>query len=135
MANDTAKRYCENLQGEVDGAALYRALADVEVDEKLAEVYRRLAAVEDRHAEFWRGELRRIGAGIPRLTPSFRSRALGWLAHRFGPAFVLPTINTLEQTDSGVYDQQPEAVKGGLPADERSARPHPRIDRFSDEGA
>ena len=124
MANDTAKRYCENLQGEVDGAALYRALADAEVDEKLAEVYRRLAAVEDRHAEFWRGELRRIGAGIPRLTPSFRSRALGWLAHRFGPVFVLPTINTLEQTDSGVYDQQQEAVKGGLPADERS---HARI--------
>ena len=49
MANDTAKRYCENLQGEVDGAALYRALADAEVDEKLAEVYRRLAAVEDQH--------------------------------------------------------------------------------------
>ena len=124
MANDTAKRYCENLQGEVDGAALYRALADAEVDEKLAEVYRRLAAVEDRHAEFWRGELRRIGASIPRPTPSFRSRALGWLARRFGPAFVLPTINTLEQTDSGVYDQQQEAVKGGLPADERS---HARI--------
>ena len=124
MSDDAAKRYRENLQGEVDGAALYRAVADAEADEKLAEVYRRLAAVEDRHADYWRGELRRLGASIPRLTPRFRSRALGWLAHRFGPAFVLPTINTLEQTDSGVYDHQPEAVKGGLPADERS---HARI--------
>jgi vacuolar iron transporter family protein len=120
MADDAPKRYRENLQGEVDGAALYRALADAEADEKLAEVYRRLAAVEDRHAEYWRGELRRFGASVPRLRPGFRSRALGWLAHRFGPAFVLPTVNTLEQTDSGVYDHQPEAVKGGLPADERS---------------
>jgi|SRR5579862_2570184 len=120
MADDAPKRYRENLQGEVDGAALYRALADAETDEKLAEVYRRLAAVEDRHAEYWRDELRRFGASVPRLRSGFRSRALGWLAHRFGPAFVLPTVNTLEQTDSGVYDHQPEAVKGGLPADERS---------------
>ncbi len=124
VADDAPKRYRENLQGEVDGAALYRTLADVEADEKLAEVYRRLAAVEDAHAEYWRGELRRRDARIPRLKPSFRSRALGWLARRFGPAFVLPTINTLEQADSGAYDHQPEAVKGGLPADERS---HARI--------
>jgi vacuolar iron transporter family protein len=124
LVDDAARRYRENLQGEVDGAALYRALADAEADEKLAEVYRRLAAVEDRHAEFWRDELRSLGATIPRFTPSFRSRALGWLAHRFGPAFVLPTINTLEQTDSGAYGHQQEAVKGGLPADERS---HARI--------
>jgi hypothetical protein len=57
VADDAPKRYRENLQGEVDGAALYRTLADVEADEKLAEVYRRLAAVEDAHAEYWRGEL------------------------------------------------------------------------------
>ena len=124
VADDAPKRYRENLQGEVDGAALYRALADVEADENLAEVYRRLAAVEDAHAEYWRGQLRRREARIPSLKPGFRSRALGWLARRFGPGFVLPTINTLEQADSGAYDHQPEAVKGGLPGDERS---HARI--------
>ncbi len=43
-----------------------------------------------------------------------------WLARRFGPQFVLPTLSTLEQRDSGQYDQQPEAVAGGLPAAERS---------------
>ena len=37
---DPAERYRANLQGEVDGAALYRVLPDVEADEKLAEVYR-----------------------------------------------------------------------------------------------
>ena len=51
-----------NLQGEVDSAALYRALAEAEPDPHLSEVYRRLAAVEEAHAEFWRKQLARIGA-------------------------------------------------------------------------
>ncbi len=61
---------------------------------------------------------------MPKLRPGFRTRALGWLARRFGPAFVLPTVDTLEHLDSGTYDAQPEAVAGGLPAAERS---HARI--------
>jgi vacuolar iron transporter family protein len=56
---------------------------------------------------------------VPSLRPSFRTQALAWLARRFGPAFVLPSINTLEKLDSGTYDRQPEAVAGGLPAAER----------------
>ena len=42
---DSRRRYRANLQGEVDGAAVYRALGDSESDPKLAEVFRRLAAV------------------------------------------------------------------------------------------
>ncbi len=119
-----AKRYAANLQGEVDGAALYRALAEAEPDPQLAEVYRRLSAVEEAHAAFWRKRLEAMGKRLPRLAPGFRSRALAWLARRFGPGFVLPAINTLEQMDSGQYDAQPEAVAGGLPGAERS---HARI--------
>ncbi len=118
------ERYKENLQGEVDGASLYRSLADVEPDPKLAEVYRRLAAVEESHAEYWKKQLGKVGARIPALKPGFRTRSLAFLARRFGPAFVLPVINTLEQADSGVYDKQSEAVAGGLPQAERS---HARI--------
>jgi VIT1/CCC1 family predicted Fe2+/Mn2+ transporter len=124
MDAKNTERYLENLQGEIDGASLYRALADVESDPKLAEVYRRLAAVEESHAEYWKKQLGRLGARIPSLKPGFRTRALAFLARRFGPAFVLPVINTLEQADSGVYDKQPEAVAGGLPNAERS---HARI--------
>lgn len=123
-AESKGERYRGNLQGEVDGASLYRALADVEQDPKLAKVYRRLAAVEDSHAEYWKKQLGKIGSRIPRLSPEFRSRALAFLARRFGPAFVLPVINTLEEADSGAYDRQPEAVAGGLPQAERS---HARI--------
>ena len=117
-------RYRANLQGEVDGAALYRALAEAETDPRLKDVYGRLAAVEEAHAEFWRKQLDRIGARVGRLGLGWRTRALAWLARRFGPQFVLPTINTLEQRDSGQYDAQAEAVAGGLPAAERS---HARI--------
>ena len=56
-----AERYRSNLQGEVDGAALYRALAQAEANPHVAEVYRRLAAIEDAHAELWRKRLAAIG--------------------------------------------------------------------------
>jgi vacuolar iron transporter family protein len=118
------QRYAANLQGEVDSAALYDTLSKAEQNPQLAQVYARLAAVERAHAEFWRKQIAGLGGRIPRLRPGFRTRALEWLARRFGPAFVLPTVNTLEQIDSGTYSGQPEAVAGGLDAAERS---HARI--------
>jgi VIT1/CCC1 family predicted Fe2+/Mn2+ transporter len=119
-----AERYQANLQGEIDSASLYRALASSEPDPKLSEVYSRLAAVEEAHASFWRKRLETLGRRLPRLSPGFRTLALARLAKWFGPQFVLPAINTLEQMDSGQYDAQPEAVAGGLPNAERS---HVRI--------
>lgn len=113
-------RYRANLQGEVDGAAVYAALAHAEADPKLAEVYRRLAAVERAHGEFWRKQIRAAGGNPERLRPSLRARLLAWLAGRFGPAFVLPAIAANEARDTGAYDNQPEAVSAGLPGDERS---------------
>ena len=124
MADERLSRYRDNLQGEVDGAALYRALADAEPDSNLQQVYRRLASIEDAHAEYWRRQLDRIGAHSARPPVGWRTRAMGWLARRFGPQFVLPTVGSFERRDSGHYDKQPEAVEGGLAADERS---HGRI--------
>jgi VIT1/CCC1 family predicted Fe2+/Mn2+ transporter len=121
MVDDgSATRYRSNLQGEVDSAALYRAMAEAEHDPHLSQVYNRLAAVEEAHAEFWKKQLDRIGAAARVHRPDWRTRSLIWLARRFGPQFVLPTLSTLEQRDSGQYDRQPEAVAGGLPAAERS---------------
>jgi len=122
--SDDIARYRANLQGEIDGASLYRALAGAESDPRLAEVYGRLAAVEEAHAEFWRKQLARSGARVGGLRAGWRSRALAWLARRFGPQFVLPTINRLERSDSAHYDDQPEAREGGLASAERS---HSRI--------
>lgn len=118
------RRFKSNLQGEIDGAALYGALAKAESDPKLAEVYTKLAAVESAHAEFWQKHLSDAGAGRKRVNPSVRARTLGWLAGRFGASVVLPVIAAAETRDVGAYDRQPEAVAGGLPTDERS---HARV--------
>ena len=108
-------RYRSNLQGEVDGAAVYAALADGESDPKLAEVFRRLAAVEGAHGDFWRKRIEAEGGRFsPR--PSPRARMMAWLARRFGPAFILPTLAANEARDSAAYDNQPEALAAGLPA-------------------
>ena len=117
-------RYTANLQGEVDSAALYKTLSEAEKNPQLAQVYARLGAIESAHADFWKRQIEALGQRVPQLRPGFRTLALAWLARRFGPAFVLPTVNTLEQMDSGTYSGQPEAVAGGLPAAERS---HARI--------
>jgi len=121
---DSIRRYRSNLQGEVDSAALYRALADAETKPQLKEVYGRLAAVEEAHAQFWQSRLQRLGIRATRGVAGWRSRFLSWLARRLGPNAVLPVINTLERADVTQYDTQPEAVAAGLPAAERS---HARI--------
>lgn len=119
-AGPDGERYRANLQGELDGASLYRALAQAEPNPAVAEVYRRLAAVEDAHAELWRRQLAAIGQPPGAHRPGWRSRMLGLLARRFGPDFVLPVVHTLERADSSQYDAQPEAVAARLPQAERS---------------
>jgi VIT1/CCC1 family predicted Fe2+/Mn2+ transporter len=118
--NDDVQRYRANLQGEVDSAAVYTALAEAEPEPNLAAVYRKLASVESAHAEFWRDHLGRRGVHRVTLTPTFRARAMGWLARRFGASFILPSIEAAEARDVDAYDNQPEAVAGGLPTAERS---------------
>ncbi|HUZ75026.1 MAG TPA: VIT1/CCC1 family protein [Stellaceae bacterium] len=121
---DAIRRYRGNLQGEVDSATLYRALAEVESQPQIKEVYRRLAAVEEAHAQFWRGRLNRLGAAATGQVAGWRAHVLAWAARRFGPQFVLPIIDKLERAGVTQYDSQPEAVAAGLPAAERS---HARI--------
>src|SRR5690349_22614131 len=108
IAEDIA-RYRANWQDEIDSIALYQAVAAAEQQPQLAEVYRKLAAVEEQHARFWEAQLKAAGHPIPPRRPSWRSRTLSWLARRFGPRFVLPTITTLEHADAGGYDTQPES--------------------------
>jgi hypothetical protein len=126
VAKKAADRYRDNLRGEVDSAALYRMLATAESGTELAEVYRRLASVEDRHAELWQTKLREAGHEPLTIAPGARVRFLGWLALRFGADTVLPFVLAGEAADI-----QPEARAAGLPADERShgrvLRPPPEL--------
>jgi vacuolar iron transporter family protein len=113
-------RYRANLQGEIDSAALYRTMAEMTNPPQLAEVYRRLASIEERHAQFWEGQLRAAGQSVPARRPAWRARTLSWLAKRFGAPAVLPTLAAMEEADRHMYDTQPEARQTTMPADERS---------------
>jgi VIT1/CCC1 family predicted Fe2+/Mn2+ transporter len=113
-------RYLANWQKEVDGVALYLALADIEKQPKLAEVYRRMAASEEKHTAFWEKQLEDAGAKHTRRNPSWRARSMRLLARRFGINFILPTLTAGEQVTSNEYDSQSEAGIGPMSADEKS---------------
>jgi vacuolar iron transporter family protein len=126
MTREEIRRYRQSLQAETDGAALYRALAEVESSPEIAEVYRRLAATEERHADRWRSRLQEAGQAVLAPRPGFRTRFLAWLARRFGIDAVLPFIVQEEVKDSRAYSHHPEAREAGIVADEQS---HARIFR------
>ena len=117
-ATDIA-RYRANLQGEIDGAAIYEVMAAAETNPALRELYGRLAEVETSHGGVWRERLEGAGIATGALGPSWRTRILMRIARRFGPAAVVASIAEKESTDQLMYDAQPEATSG-MPADERS---------------
>lgn len=114
------KRYRQNLQKEMDGAALYGVLAEKESRPEMQTVYRRLAESEERHAGFWREKLEAAGALSAKIQPSWRARVLIGLARRFGAQFVLPTVTSNEKADSNAYASQPEAETATMSADEQA---------------
>lgn len=130
---ESIRRYLDNLEDELNGAALYDAVAAAEKNPQLEEIYKRLAEVERRHAETWKKRLLEAGASPPAFRPSWRTRTLGWIAKRFGAAAVLPTVVNLERVDSHKYAQQPDA--SSMDRDERShARIIQQISRTSPRG-
>jgi len=109
-------RWRRNLQGEVDGAHVYRAMAANAGDDRLASIYAEMAEAEERHGELWRG---RLGAGA-KVRPSRRARVMGFLARRLGAGIVAPTMASEERQSQTMYDDQPEAAGTSLASDERS---------------
>jgi vacuolar iron transporter family protein len=110
-------RYRANLRAELDGAALYRAIAEAEPDPGRRSVLLELARAESRHAALWRDKLRAAGGPEPRFSPTLRTRLLALLARRFGPRFVMPSLAAAEYADRDKYATQADAVS--LSADER----------------
>ena len=68
---------------ELNSALLYKTLAEVENDERLASVYMRISQTETRHADVWAKKLQNAGLPVPTFTPSWRTRD-------FNPSF--PTV-------------------------------------------
>jgi VIT1/CCC1 family predicted Fe2+/Mn2+ transporter len=129
---DRISRYRANLDDEKDSAYLYRVLAEVESDERLSGIYRRLAETEEKHLRFWEERLREAGEAVSERRVGWRTRVLGWLARRFGPQFILPTIDAQEQVDSSNYATQSETRGTRMPSEESS---HARLLREISSGS
>jgi VIT1/CCC1 family predicted Fe2+/Mn2+ transporter len=99
------ERILNSVQDELDGVYLYQTLAQAEKDERIAEVYRRMAASEQRHANIWIEQLKNTGQSIPTYRPSWRTTMLALLARRFGASLVLPSIMGMEQSGVQKYRQ------------------------------
>lgn len=119
-SSEDIQRYFANRQKEIDGAALYRVLAETEKQPQMAEVYAKLAASEEKHAAAWEKKLRDLKVTIPARQPTWRAATMIWLAKRFGPQFVLPTIASNEKADSRAYDGQPDKEAHTFSKDEKS---------------
>ncbi|MDE3192104.1 MAG: VIT1/CCC1 transporter family protein [Chloroflexota bacterium] len=116
---DDVQRWRADLQGEIDGITVYRAMAAGESDRALAAVYGKLADAEERHARVWETKLREAKAWRTAPSPSWRARLLAFLARRGGVAIVAQTMAGAEARDRAMYDDQPEAGLA-LPREERS---------------
>ena len=120
MTNPTTKTaphdWLHHLEDEADASYLYRALADLEKDPKRAELYARLAGVEDRHVAMWEQLLSDHGHAVPVLKPTVRARGMAWLAGRFGPGFLAPMLLEEEGREVkgylGMYRQSPNGPAG-----------------------
>jgi VIT1/CCC1 family predicted Fe2+/Mn2+ transporter len=113
------ERWLENLQDETDGEFLYGAMAAGEPRAAVADIYRRLGAIEGKHAAFWEKKLRAANHALAARRPSLRARVLAWLARRLGAGMVLPTMAADEYTHRNDYVAQPETHGTAMTDEER----------------
>ncbi|GIV66432.1 MAG: VIT1/CCC1 family protein [Chloroflexota bacterium] len=99
------KTMLEFRQDELSSAAIYESLASIEKDERIRKVYEKMAAVELKHAKSWEEKLRSEGVEPPPFRPSIRVRLIIWLAKRFGPEMILPTLQAMEKDGGSAYLQ------------------------------
>jgi vacuolar iron transporter family protein len=115
-----ARQFREHWADELDGAAMYRALAE-HTDGEQREIFLELAKAEERHAAHWAAKLVELGEPAPRPERhrrGLRVRLVAWLARRFGARAVLPIVERAELADAGHYDGVPEATVA-MATDER----------------
>ncbi|NTV37074.1 MAG: rubrerythrin family protein [Anaerolineaceae bacterium] len=103
MTAENIKKYQQFLDDERNSTALYQSLAENEKDPRLAEIYRRMAAVEVKHADHWISMLKEAGQPISEFKPSSHTKLLSWLGKRFGANMVIPSIQAMEQDGTSGY--------------------------------
>lgn len=121
---DDIKRYKINYKSEMYAISLYTKLCEVEQNSHLKEIYSKLVENEKKHADFWAQKLLENTGAVPKLKPDFRTKILGFLASKLGPAFVLSTITSIEKGAASGYNGQKDAESVNMPSEEKS---HARV--------
>ncbi|MFL5511982.1 MAG: VIT1/CCC1 transporter family protein [Gemmatimonadales bacterium] len=108
--------WLHHLEDEADAAFLYRELARAERDPGRADIYRKLAGVEDRHVEMWRKLLADHGHAVGVPSPSRGARMRAWLARRLGSGVLLPMLLEEEGREVkgylNLYRESPDGTAG-----------------------
>lgn len=118
MDAKTIKLYKNFREDERNSAFTYNALAELQKDPRLGEVYVRMAKVEVKHAEKWEHLLREAGVELKPFQPEWRTRLLVWLARKFGADLILPSLQARES--SGVTAYGREGMAKGMAKEEQS---------------
>ncbi len=105
--------WLHHLSDEADAAFLYRELARSEADPARAELYRKLANVEDRHVSMWRELLAEQGHPVPVPGPSRSARFRAWVARRVGGSVLLPMLLAEEGREVKGYLQLYDSSRDG----------------------
>ena len=93
----------EHYRDEKDAAWLYRQLATSDTNRERADLFGRLAVVEDRHTAKWEELFREAARPLPPHAVARRTRLLAWVAKTFGPSAVLPLILAEEGREVQAY--------------------------------
>ncbi len=108
---EAVERFRHHVLAEWDAAALYRGLADLSRGRR-REVLSELAAIEDKHADFWSAKIREYGAEPPTFvafSPSRRTLVMLDKARRYSTDLVLPVVEQDERNAIDGYSDEPEA--------------------------
>lgn len=110
MTERDPRRFLRYLEAERNAALLYRALADTAAGDR-RDALLELAAIEQQHADHWAEKLQEHGIPVPPAPSTLEPEdaALVARARAAGIETVLSTLEELEGTNAGIYDDEPDA--------------------------
>ena len=127
MTPTNPKNMLSNLTEERNAVLLYQGLAEAEKNPKLADIYKKMAEVEQHHVDLWTKKLEQEGIIPSAFRPSWRTRIYRWIAKKFGPEAVLPSIMSMEQNINSSYNQQMDQPDASFQKMTREEGEHARL--------
>ncbi len=126
-SKDDIKRYRMNWQAEKEAVFLYTRLSETESNDKIKEVYLKLAETEGRHVAVWEKKLVENGEPKPVFKAGLKPRILGFLSRHLGSSTVVPLIAAIEKNAASEYQGQTDIEAASMGDEEKS---HARVFSF-----